>query len=105
MSRLDGAHGWRAETRGSIAALGGEVFAAREISDAFAVVDAGGFEGVRVYLENREIGTTNAHGRLLVPSLRPYESNQLRVESVDLPINARADKPSLRVAPYYRLCA
>ena len=102
MSRLDGAHGWRVETRGSIAALGGEVFAAREISDGFAVVDASGFEGVRVYLENREIGTTNAHGRLLVPSLRPYESNQLRVESADLPINARVDKPSLRVAPYYR---
>jgi outer membrane usher protein len=102
MSRLDGAHGWRAETRGSIAALGGEVFAAREISDGFAVVDASGFEGVRVYLENREIGTTNAHGRLLVPSLRPYESNQLRVESSDLPINVRVDSPALRVAPYYR---
>jgi outer membrane usher protein len=102
MSRLDSAHGWRAETRGSIAALDGEVFAAREISDGFAVVDASGFEGVRVYLENREIGTTNAHGRLLVPSLRPYESNQLRVESSDLPINVRVDNPALRVAPYYR---
>jgi outer membrane usher protein len=102
MSRLDGAHGWRAETRGSIAALGGEVFAAREISDGFAVVDASGFEGVRVYLENREIGTTNSQGRLLVPSLRPYESNQLRVESSDLPINVRIDNPALRVAPYYR---
>jgi outer membrane usher protein len=102
MSRLDGAHGWRGETRGSIALLGGEVFAAREISDGFAVVDTSGFEGVRVYLENREIGTTNAHGRLLVPSLRPYESNQLRVESSDLPLNARIDSPALRVAPYYR---
>ena len=102
MSRLDGAQGWRAETSGSIAMLGGEVFAAREISDGFAVVDAGGFEGVRVYLENREIGTTNAHGRLLVPSLRPYEGNQLRVESADLPLNVRIDTPALRVAPYYR---
>lgn len=102
MSRVKGAHGWRAETRGSIAALGGEVFATREISDGFAVVDASGFEGVRVYLENREIGTTNDHGRLLVPSLRPYETNQLRVESADLPMNVRIDNPSLRVAPYYR---
>jgi outer membrane usher protein len=102
MSQLDGEHGWRAETRGSIAVLGGEVFAAREISDGFAVVDASGFEGVRVYLENREIGTTNAHGRLLVPSLRPYENNQLRVESSDLPLNVRIDNAALRVAPYYR---
>ena len=102
MSRLDGAHGWRVETRGSIAVLGGEVFSAREISDGFAVVDANGFEGVRVYLENREIGTTNAHGRLLVPSLRPYEGNQLRIESSDLPLDVRIDSPALRVAPYYR---
>jgi outer membrane usher protein len=102
LSRLDGAHGWRAETRGSIAVLGGEVFAARAISDGFAVVDTNGFEGVHVYLENRDIGTTNSHGRLLVPSLRPYESNQLRVESSDLPVNVRVDNPALRVAPYYR---
>ena len=39
---------------------------------------------MRVYLENREIGTTNRRGHLLVPNLRPYEGNQLRV------------------APYYR---
>ena len=102
VSRLAGAHGWRAETSGSIAVLDGGIFAAREISDGFAVVDASGFEGVRVYLENREIGTTNSHGRLLVPSLRPYESNQVRVESADLPINVRVDNPALRLAPYYR---
>ena len=102
VSQRESARGWRLQTRGSVAMLGGEVFAAREINDGFAVVDAGGFEGVRVYLENREIGKTNAHGRLLVPSLRPYEGNQLRIESEDLPLTARIDTPALRVAPYYR---
>ncbi len=102
VSQRESARGWRLQTRGSVAMLGGEVFAAREINDGFAVVDAGGFEGVRVYLENREIGKTNAHGRLLVPSLRPYEGNQLRIESEDLPLTARVDTPALRVAPYYR---
>jgi len=38
------ARGWRAQTRGSVALIDGGVFAAREINDGFAVVDAGGFE-------------------------------------------------------------
>jgi outer membrane usher protein len=100
--RHEHGRGWRLQGRGSIATMSGNVFAAREINDAFAVVDAGGFQGVRVYLENREIGTTNRHGHLLVPNLRPYEGNQLRIESADLPLTARIGDSSLRVAPYYR---
>jgi outer membrane usher protein len=96
------ARGWRLGTRGSVAILDGDMFAAREINDGFAVVDAGGFEGVRVYLENREIGTTDRHGRLLVPSLRPYETNRLRIEAADLPLTARIDDSGMQVAPYYR---
>jgi outer membrane usher protein len=96
------ARGWRTQTRGSVALIDGGVFAAREINDGFAVVDAGGFEGVRVYLENREAGTTNSRGQLLVPGLRPYERNQLRIESADLPLTARIADPAMRVAPYYR---
>ena len=102
LSQRESARGWRLQTRGSVAVLGGSVFAAREINEGFAVVDAGGFEGVRVYLENREIGKTDARGHLLVPSLRPYEANQLRVESADLPLHARIDNPALRIAPHYR---
>jgi outer membrane usher protein len=102
LRRHDEGRGWRLQTRGSAAFLNGHAFAAREINDGFAVVDAGGFEGVRVYLENREIGTTNRHGQLLVPNLRPYEGNRLRVETADLPLTARIGQSSLRVAPYYR---
>ncbi|MDH3505922.1 MAG: fimbria/pilus outer membrane usher protein [Gammaproteobacteria bacterium] len=100
--RHDAGHGWRLQTRGSIALLDGAVFAAREISDGFAVVNAGGFEDVRVYLENQEIGVTDDRGRLLVPRLRPYETNRLRLETADLPLTARIGNPSLAVSPYYR---
>jgi outer membrane usher protein len=102
VSQTANARGWRAQTRGSVALIDGGVFAAREIHDGFAVVDAGGFEGVRVYLENREAGTTNSRGQLLVPGLRPYERNRLRIESDDLPLTARIADPTMRVAPYYR---
>jgi outer membrane usher protein len=101
-ARREGVEGWRLQTRGSLAVVDGEAFAAREINEGFAVVDAAGMAGVRVYLENREIGVTNRNGHLLVPSLRPYQSNQVRIEMADLPLTARVDADSLRIAPYYR---
>jgi outer membrane usher protein len=102
VSRFEHRGAWRLQTHGALAAVDGEFFAARAISDGFAVVDAGGFEDVRVYLENREIGTTNRRGQLLVPNLRPYENNRIRIETADLPLTARIDDPSVSVAPYYR---
>jgi outer membrane usher protein len=95
-------HGWRLQGKGSLAAVGGALIPSREIGDGFAVVDAGGFEDVRIYLENREVGTTNADGRLLIPRLRPYEANRLRIESADLPLSARIVTDTVIVSPYYK---
>ena len=100
--RHEDGQGWRLQTRGSIAVVDGAVFAAREISNGFAVVDAGGFEDVRVYLENQEIGVTDNRGRLLVPRLRPYQTNRLRIETADLPLSAQISNPAVAVSPYYR---
>ncbi|NNC64111.1 MAG: fimbrial biogenesis outer membrane usher protein, partial [Gammaproteobacteria bacterium] len=100
--RHEAGNGWRLQTRGSIAFLDGAVFAAREINNGFAVVNAGGFEDVRVYLENQEIGVTDQRGRLLVPRLRPYQTNRLRIETADLPMTARISNSSVAVSPYYR---
>ena len=92
----------RAQAIGGIAWLGGELFAARHIRDSFAVVQVPGFEGVRVYAENQEIGRTNASGNALVPSLRPYQRNRLRIDQADLPLGARIDGLEIEVAPYWR---
>jgi outer membrane usher protein len=92
----------RAQATGGIAWLGGELFAARHIRDSFAVVHVPGFEGVRVYAENQEIGRTNASGNALVPNLRPYQRNRLRIEQADLPLGARIDGLEIEVAPYWR---
>lgn len=99
---LDGDSGWRASVAGSLTWLGGDWYANREIHDGFAVVDASGFEGVRVYLENRPMGVTDQHGRLLVPGLLPYQANRLSIDSRDLPLTARVGSTSEAVAPYYR---
>lgn len=99
---LEGETGWRASASGSLAWMGGSWYANREIRDGFAVVDAGGFEGVRVYLENREMGETDGQGRLLIPGLLPYQANRISIDSRDLPLSARVSQTQQSVAPYYR---
>ena len=93
---------WEVGTSGSIAHLSGMTSFTRQIRDAFAVVNVGGLEGVRVYKENQEIGRTNENGQLLIPALRPYLGNQLRIELEDVPLNARIGNTATRTTPFYR---
>jgi outer membrane usher protein len=97
-----GGTAWQISSRGSVAYLDGMTSFTRQIRDAFAVVNVGNFEGVRVYAENQEIGRTNNNGQLFVPGLRPYQKNQLRIEVDDLPLNTNIDSLKYETAPYFR---
>lgn len=99
---FDGNTAWRVGTQGSLAWLAGRVYAAREIADGFAVARIADIPNVRVYVDNHQIGRTDAKGRILLPSLRSYEANRIRIEADDLPLGAQVDKLELSVAPYYR---
>jgi len=91
---------WRASAAGSAAWIGGMPFLTREIRDAFAVVKVNGFEDVRVYLDNQEMGLTDASGRILLPGLRPFERNRVRIDLEDIPLDARIDRLETIVTPY-----
>ena len=93
---------WQADLRGSVAYMAGMTRVSRQINEAFAVVNVGDLEGVRVYSENLEIGRTNKHGQVFVPGLRPYIKNQLRIELDDLPLNAHIGETQIDTAPYYK---
>jgi outer membrane usher protein len=80
----------RAQAAGGLSWLDGGWFFSRRIRDSFAVVQVPGFEGVRVYSENQEVARTNARGFALVPGLRPYQRNRLRIDPADLPTFAAA---------------
>ncbi len=87
---------------GAIVAIDGSVQAARKINDGFALVSASGFADVPVSLNNRQIGVTNAEGRLLVTGLNAYQHNRLSIDTANLPphIEVGSDEegavPSLR---------
>ena len=61
-----------------------------------------GFPDVRVYLDNREAGRTDSDGRLLLPGLRPYESNRVRVAVDDLPLDAEIGAAEVEAVPFER---
>lgn len=83
---IDGRGSPDASLQTGFALLDGHAYWTRPVQNSFAVVDAGNVPGVRVYRENQQVGATDAHGRLLVPDLLPFQTNHLGIDDRDLPI-------------------
>jgi outer membrane usher protein len=48
------------------------------------------------------VAKTDADGRALVPRLRPYEKNAIRIEHADLPLDAQIEAVQVDAVPYFR---
>ncbi|MBS0415498.1 MAG: fimbrial biogenesis outer membrane usher protein [Proteobacteria bacterium] len=86
---VNGASTVYGDANGALVFMGGHLFAARQIYDAFALVSTDGVPGVPVRLENRPIGSTDASGHLLVTPLNAYQNNKLGINPMDLPADLR----------------
>jgi outer membrane usher protein len=64
-----------------------------------------GLPRVRVYADNQLIGTTDGAGNLIIPSLRPFEANRIRVDESDLPLDVQLAKAEILVRPFGRSAA
>lgn len=87
---------------GAIAVLGRNVFASRRLSGGFATVNVGNYANVRVYADNHLVARTDRHGNAVVPHLRSYERNSIRIELADLPLDAATTAPETSVRPFGR---
>ena len=87
-----------ASATGSLVLMGGEVFAARQINDGFAVVSTDGIAGVPVNLQNNPFGTTDSHGLLLVTPLNSYQNNKLSIDPMNLPADVSISRVDANVA-------
>ncbi len=94
----DSTYGY-ANAGGALVWMGGHLFAAREVNDAFAVVSTGGIEGVPVRLENRPVGITNRRGLLLVSPLLSWQRNRLSIDTLGLPADIAAERVDDWVTP------
>lgn len=100
--RFNGTTTGTAEMTGAIAIMDGAVLPARTITDGFALVSTDGVAGVPVSQENRKVGVTNSGGHLLVPDLQSYQRNQIAIDPLALPADARIETTKLNVAPERR---
>jgi len=102
LSHARGDTGVRLSAAGSIGMVDGRVFASRSLGDSFATVEVPGFAGVRVYAENQPVGRTDRNGFIVIPGLRAFERNTLRIEQGDLPLDATIEADEMMIRPFAR---
>lgn len=90
---------YQADVAQSFVFMDQQLFVAGQIYDGFTVVDVQDSPGIRVELENRPVGRTNAQGRLFLADLQSYTANAISIDPLDLPADASIGSPSTRVAP------
>jgi outer membrane usher protein len=102
VSWVDSKVGLRVSTSGGFGRVGDESFASRRLTQSFATVKVGEYAGVRVYADNQLVGQTDSSGTAIIPRLRPFENNSVRIEISDLPIDTLIDASELKVRPFDR---
>lgn len=98
-NRLPNNHYSYAGVTGAVVAMGGGLFAARQINNGFAVVSTDGIPGVPIKLQNNEVGVSDAQGLLLVTQLNSYQKNEISIDPMDLPGNTRISRVTANVTP------
>ena len=84
---------------GAVVFMDKSIEPSRRINDGFAVVSTDGVAGIPVLHENRVIGSTDKSGHLLIPDLNSYQDNQLSIDSMKLPADARIATTHIDVVP------
>jgi len=97
--RTDDAASWAGDLRGAVGMLGKRPFATRSVRDAVGLIRVPGLAGVPVYRENRLVGYTDDDGTLVVPAVRGYERNRLRIGTRSLPLDVRIERDDERLVP------
>jgi outer membrane usher protein len=99
---FEGSSSARAGMSGGIAVLGGSAFLSRRITDSFGLVQVPSMDNVRVYVDNQLVARTDAEGNALLPRLRPYDNNPVRVEHRDLRMDTHIGSLTANPIPYSR---
>jgi outer membrane usher protein len=92
--------GVRLSAAGALGWMGGRGFASRTLGESFATVRLAGFPGVHVYADDRAVGKTDRDGFIVIPGLRPFERNMIRIEQADLPLDTTLVSEEVAVRPF-----
>jgi outer membrane usher protein len=92
----------RLGVRGGLVFADRNLFVTRRIDDSFAVAEVAGFGNVGIGIGNNMIARTDGQGIALIPRLMPYQSNAIRLDPRELPLNAEIDSIEQAVVPGWR---
>lgn len=93
-----GETGGYAQLNGSVVASGNGLHLTRWREGSAAVVSLPAGR-VRVYHDERLAAVTDGGGQAIIPGLRPYQPNRLRIEIDDLPLDAQIRESDLLLTP------
>jgi outer membrane usher protein len=97
-----GAPGVRLSARGAVGFMEGRAFVSRNLGESFATVRLDGYPGVHVFADNQPVGVTDKNGFLVVPGLRAFDRNTIRIEEGDLPLDVSLASSEIQVRPFAR---
>ena len=92
----------RLESQGALSLVDRGLFPSNTIYDSFAIVDTSPMAHVHVLQENRDVGSTNSSGRLLVPDMRSFDLNHITIVPTDIPPDATINDASREMRPQDR---
>lgn len=87
-SRVGGSEAVRGSLVGGLGFIDRRVFFARPIDQSFALVKVDDIAGVRVFLENIDVGRTGADGSLLLPRIPSYTPIKISIDPVTVPLES-----------------
>jgi outer membrane usher protein len=79
---------------------GGRPWPAQTLAGPAALLVVPDLGGVAVLHDGQPVGRTDDSGRIIVPSLRPFEDNTLTIVPEDIPLTALVDSDKISVRPY-----
>lgn len=97
-----GEAGVRLSARGALGFMEGRAFVSRNLGESFATVRLDGYPGVHVFADNQPVGVTGKDGFLVVPGLRAFDRNTIRIEEGDLPLDVSLPSSEIQVRPFAR---
>lgn len=101
-AEINDAESYRASLEGGIAMMGWRPYLSRRLDRGFAIVEIPGMAGVEIYRDNHRLAETGRSGTAIVPDLRDYQPNRIRIEDAALPLNVQLSSLEKTVVPGFR---
>ena len=84
---------------GAIVYAGGFWGLSRPVNDSFNIVMLDAVPNATVMNNGQPIGTTDESGKVIVPTLSPYNQNQITLDTKDLPMDYSIASTSTKISP------